>query len=117
MSEPHTKRHRPPRHESQLSPTLKRHVKWARKWRSWLIAELGGKCVDCGTTDELEFDELLPRPPGMPAPNRTSRWQRLRNYLKLHKRGLIALRCRVCNSKRGEPSHDTLPHGASDAPF
>ena len=98
--------HKPQLHPTELSERLRRKVIWYRKWRTWLIAQLGGKCVDCGTTEDLEFDELLPRPAGMPAPNRTSRWQRLRNYLKIWKKhgakGL-ALRCRVDNARRGAP--------------
>lgn len=117
------KSHHPRVHESQLSETLARHVKWYRREREKLIAALGGKCVDCGTAEELEFDELVARPPGMPRPNRTSRWQRLRNYLKLWKwgkeRGIeaLTLRCRVHNAERGEPPATTLPHGDGDAPF
>ena len=115
--------HRPRVHESQLSSLLVQKVKWYRRERDRLIASLGGKCVDCGTTEELEFDELVARPPGMPRPNKTSRWQRLRNYLKLWKWGqehgieTLTVRCRVHNAERGEPPHETLPHGDGGAPF
>lgn len=83
-----------------------RNVAWYRRTRTWLIAELGGKCVECGTTDELEFDHLTPRDWH---PNKTSRWQRLRNYIKDWRRGIaegvprITLRCRSCNGRKGYP--------------
>ena len=98
--------HKRQRHPSELSEQNRTRVLWCRRTRAWLITQLGGKCVDCGATEELEFDELVPRPADMPAPNRTSRWQRLRNYLKIWKahgtKGL-ALRCRVDNARRGAP--------------
>lgn len=102
-------RHRPSKHESQLSHLNRVRVQWYRRERARLIAALGGKCVECGTTEELEFDETGERPAGMPAPNRTSRWQRLRNYLKMHALGRLALRCRTCNAKGGTPARNGDP--------
>lgn len=112
--------HRPPRPEHALSERNLRNVRWYRRTRAWLLAQMGGVCVDCGTIEELEFDELLPRPAGMPRPNKTSRWQRLRNYLKIwreHGAAGLAIRCRRDNAKRGEPP-PPLPHGVGESePF
>lgn len=99
-------RHRPSKHESQLSHVNRVRVQWYRRERARLIAALGGKCVECGTTEELEFDHLKPR---TWIANKTSRWQRLRNYIKDWKKGELCLRCRVCNAKGGTPARSGDP--------
>lgn len=78
-----------------------RHVAWYRRERAKWIAALGGKCAVCGTTDELEFDHDSPRDW---VPNRKSRWQRLRLYIRDIKAGKITqLLCREHNAKKGYP--------------
>ena len=77
-----------------------RNVAWYRKRRAELIQEMGGKCVECESREELEFDHTKPR---NWQPNKTSRWQRLRNYIKDWKKGELVLRCRTCNARKGFP--------------
>lgn len=38
----------------------KRQREWAKRARLALIESLGGKCVDCGTTKDLELDHIEP---------------------------------------------------------
>jgi hypothetical protein len=63
-----------------------------------MVAQLGGKCCDCGATDNLEFDCLRPmgrRHHGMD----TS--ARMCFYRKQFRAGNIKLRCSRCNSLKG----------------
>ncbi len=68
--------------------------------RAALVEKLGGKCVDCGKTDRLEFDHKKARTwvaAGL------SHAQRIENYEKDAVAGNIVLRCRVCNAEKGKP--------------
>lgn len=95
------KHHKPRRHESQISPQLVKDVRWYRRERAKWIAFLGGKCSVCGTTEELEFDHDEPRDW---VANKTSRWQRLRLYIRDIKAGKVKrLLCRVHNAQKGRP--------------
>jgi 5-methylcytosine-specific restriction endonuclease McrA len=38
----------------------KYHKEWARRQRILLLFELGGRCVKCGVTEDLEFDCIKP---------------------------------------------------------
>lgn len=98
------------RHHPRRKPTASnRNVAWYRRERPKWIAYLGNKCGLCGKTLEeaeaegetLEFDHHVPRDW---EPARTSRWQRLRNYIREIKEGKIrqAL-CRSCNGRKGYP--------------
>lgn len=33
---------------------------WAKRSKAALLEELGGKCVECGMSDKLEFDCIIP---------------------------------------------------------
>lgn len=39
----------------------KRQKNWARRAKTALFALLGGKCVKCGTTENLTFDCIVPQ--------------------------------------------------------
>jgi len=38
-----------------------RQKDWARRAKAALMELLGGKCVKCGTTEDLTFDCIIPR--------------------------------------------------------
>jgi hypothetical protein len=77
-----------------------RRAEKAKADRAALIAELGGECVDCGTKERLEFDHTAPREWDCKRP---ARWQRMRLYRREAAAGLIVLRCRSCNARKGKP--------------
>lgn len=64
------------------------------------MARLGGKCVDCGTTNRLEFDHIHGKDYD---PRKMNRWTRMKRIEDEADQGLIELRCRSCNAKRGDP--------------
>lgn len=72
---------------------------WAKRKREELIVTLGGKCVLCGAIRRLEFDHIDGRRTWVAA--KTSRWQRIINYAREAKAGLIQLLCRRCNAQKG----------------
>lgn len=66
--------------------------------RAAIIAALGGKCKDCGTTEKLEIDGENGHPR---QPRKLSRWTRVRMYETQLAAGELNCRCRRCNAKRG----------------
>lgn len=90
------------RHRPQHPPS-NRNVAWYQRERPKWIAFLGGKCSwpGCDATTELEFHHDEPR---NWEPRKTSRWQRLRNYIRDIKAGKVRrLLCRVHNAMAGYP--------------
>ena len=96
-----------------------RRLECYRRQRAYLIALLGGKCVDCGQDDptKLEFGHTEPR---LWTACKTSRLVRVANYGReafevtedgrLVKTGVIVLQCGVCNKRFGRPQPvTTLP--------
>lgn len=75
-----------------------RNLRWYHNKRVELILALGSKCVDCGRDNRLEFDHIDGRDWDVA---RKSPWQRIRIYEREIKKGLIALRCKKCNIKKG----------------
>lgn len=69
--------------------------------RKELLDSLGGRCVDCGSTERLEFDHNQPRTWIASKVNQITR-------TKLYERDIAAghikeIRCRVCNARKGRP--------------
>lgn len=71
-----------------------------RRRRAELIERLGGECLDCGANESLEFDHLETR---TWIAAQKSRWSRIAHYEREAAEGLIELRCKSCNKKKGEP--------------
>ena len=82
----------------------RRHTIWCREWyhkkRLWLIEQLGGKCVKCGSAEDLEFGHF---PKGRTWSMRLGRRQRMRKYLQEHQQGLLRLLCASGNGRQGKP--------------
>jgi hypothetical protein len=76
------------------------NVRRYRAARELLIEELGGQCVDCGSTESLQFDHTVVR---TWSARKTSRWVRIARYRREALAGVIALRCKVCNNSKGRP--------------
>lgn len=75
-----------------------RQRQWAKRKTEELRAELGGKCIDCEATSDLTFDCIKPMGNGHHAQMDPS-W-RISFYLKQHRQGNLALRCRSCNGRK-----------------
>ena len=70
----------------------------ARSRLAHLRAELGQRCIDCGRTDDLTFDVILPL-----GDRHGDKSQDVRAliYVQEHAKGNLARRCRSCNAKKG----------------
>lgn len=75
-----------------------RQTEWARRKREEMIAVLGGRCVDCGTTACLTFDCIVPTGN---AHHKLSSSQRVSYYVRQLRLGNLTVRCSLCNSKKG----------------
>lgn len=69
-----------------------------RRARRELIRVLGGECVECGGTQDLQFDHTDGRDWHL---RKRNRLQRLRLHWRDAERGLVRLLCRPCNSYDG----------------
>lgn len=79
--------------------------RWQRR-RSWGIARLGGKCVDCGTIELLQFDHVDPE-----AKNFTLAKQSSCSELRfLEEIAKCVLRCKWCHIERTR-AQQTVGHG------
>ena len=86
----------------------KRDKEWAKEARRALVAELGGSCAWCETTEELTFDCIIPTGD---AHHRGSTDQRMRFYIREHREQKnIQLLCHKCNSAKGDSiTNDYVP--------
>jgi len=76
-----------------------RQREWARKETKRLRSLLGGKCVQCGTTEELEFDVIIPV--GNNDHHRRMEWSwRTSFYRKQHDKGNLQLLCQKHNTQK-----------------
>jgi len=77
-----------------------RFVRWAHSARARLRAELGGRCVFCGSTDNLQFDHIHPA-----TRFRVAREAGFVRSTTLYRRdyaaGLLQLLCDHCNRTKG----------------
>lgn len=75
-----------------------RQREWAKRKTAELREQLGGACVDCGATEELQFDCI--RPQGDNHHERMEWSWRLSFYRQQHAQGNLALRCIRCNGRK-----------------
>lgn len=92
-----------------------RQREWARRTRDSLRTALGGKCVDCCSTFDLEFDVVKP----VPERHHRIEWSaRMSFYRRQYAAGNLALRCAHCNGFKQdkiypEPSDNETPETLS----
>ena len=63
------------------------------------MQELGGRCCDCGSTEKLEFDCIVPRGHKH---HRIEMSHRMSFYNEQHRQKNLAIRCQVCNAIKGD---------------
>lgn len=76
--------------------------------RGILIDQLGGKCVDCGTTDNLEFHTIDGN-----GENGKGGWQKLAQVLSDINKNNIELKCKTCHIKYHQ-AHGGNYYGTND---
>lgn len=81
----------------------RRQRDWANRAKAKLIADLGGKCVMCETTENLEIDHIYRREWSICG---TEFSWRISKYRKEAKAKLLQLLCGSCNKFRGRPTED-----------
>lgn len=80
----------------------KRQRDWARRAYDKLIQDLGGKCVVCGTTDNLTIDHI----DGCDYTHSTVEWShRISIYRREAKENKLQVMCDLHNTKKGKPLH------------
>lgn len=62
--------------------------------RAWAIDQLGGKCVHCGSTENLEIHDLVPVLEGR---GRRPGWNTVKRWLVLIPQGKMLLTCSKCH--------------------
>jgi 5-methylcytosine-specific restriction endonuclease McrA len=68
--------------------------------RAELIQKLGGKCVECGSTEFLEIDHIHGK---AYEASKLGSSDRIRRYMKEYEQGLLQVLCKSCNSAKGHP--------------
>jgi 5-methylcytosine-specific restriction endonuclease McrA len=78
----------------------RRHRERAKQARWQLICDLGGKCVSCGSVEDLEIDHKDPRLK-MYVTNQLDPSWRVSMYRREAKYGMLQVLCADCNSRKG----------------
>lgn len=80
-----------------------RQRRWRLRLRGRLIQKLGGKCAECGSIVDLEFDHLERR-----EWKSKDLWsdQRVKRYEREAAEGKLQLLCGACNKAKGQPGQD-----------
>ncbi len=78
----------------------KRQRDWARKETERLRTLLGGQCVKCEATEELEFDLIIPKGNSFHSDEMEWSW-RMSFYRRELAQGNVQLLCRECNARKG----------------
>lgn len=92
-----------------------RWQRWLARWRAYITHALGGKCTNCGRSDQLEFDHITPSTVDLHALNQS---QRRHHYEEELCRGNLQLLCRSCNASKGARPELQKPLAAAEVmPF
>lgn len=82
-------------------------AKYHRRRRE-AIAKLGGKCFECGSIDDLEFDHIDPKQKSFPIGEALSGWSQRRINKELKKCQLLCKNCHDRKHHTAKYSHGTL---------
>lgn len=77
----------------------RRQKDWAARAREKLMAELGGRCVECGSRRRLEFDCVTPM--GGAHHKYDPSW-RMSFYRQQHKENNLQILCKPCNGLKSD---------------
>jgi len=77
-----------------------RDRRYVDRVRAELFAQLGSRCVMCGSYEDLTFDHIRGRGPRGSARS-MSQTMRAADYRRAASRGELQVLCRRCNSRRG----------------
>lgn len=72
-----------------------------RRRHAELIAFLGGVCVQCGATENLQVDHIDSRTWDI---RKCNRHTRIARYWREAMQGLVQVLCKSCNSSKGDPT-------------
>lgn len=82
------------------------------KRRNWAIKHLGGKCVDCGSTENLEFDHVDPSTKSYPISHHWNQnWE-----IFVAEVDKCELRCTECHVKKSIKNGDIPPRATHGTP-
>lgn len=96
-----------------------RQQAWARRARHRLLEKLGGKCAVCGTTEQLEFDCIVPQ--GDEHHRRDNSW-RMSFYHAQESVGNLQILCSRHNNLKSATdrvalNNNTIPLSREAEPF
>ncbi len=87
-----------------------RNVRWYHRHRVRLIDALGGRCVACGATGDLDIDHPNGRDYKL---EELGSAQRIRVYKREAASGLVRLLCAACNRSEGAARRGAMKGGVS----
>ena len=82
-----------------MTRSTERSIKSAKLRRAALIEKMGGACVKCGSTEELEFHHVGERDW---VAKKVSRWTRVKMYERDYLQCLLVLLCKECHKTVAE---------------
>ena len=107
----HLKSYKEKYYQENKSRTIERQKELKRKNRAWALNELGGECVDCGTTENLEFDHINPAQKEKKIGDYMSSVNKLTEEIKK-----CELRCKKCHRQRSNKQLNLAWHLLSILP-
>jgi len=100
-----------PRTREEYNEYMREYMK-ARYYRrrAAAIEQLGGKCVDCGSTKQLEIDHAIAADKSFDIGKAFAGWSEVRLQAEL---GKCVIRCNPCHKAKSIAAGDkrTVPHG------